>query len=189
MSVPPISLILSLVDKGSASARKPPLPPRRQRMDEKGSAAVRKPPLPPRRQRMDEKGSAAARNPPLPRRRKRMDEKARKSPLPPRQRMDEKGKSALPPRETSNRTWIADQLRSMDKYIKLTSNMFNLLSNHTINTAFAELLLSLCKVDQNLWADHLTHHLIQYIVMKLQASTQPLDADADASPSKKLKGS
>ncbi|KAG6402586.1 hypothetical protein SASPL_134783 [Salvia splendens] len=59
---------------------------------------------------------------------------------------------------------------------------------------FALLLLSLCKVDGNLWADRLAQHLIQYIGMKLQSSTKQPDADADAdgddaSPSKKLKGS
>lgn len=51
---------------------------------------------------------------------------------------------------------------------------------------FALLLLSLCKVDENLWSDH----FIQYVLMKLRSSTQPLESlDADASPSKKLKGS
>ncbi|KAG6402584.1 hypothetical protein SASPL_134781 [Salvia splendens] len=55
---------------------------------------------------------------------------------------------------------------------------------------FALTLLSLCKVDGNLWADRLTQHLIQYIGMKLQSSTKQPDADADdANPSKKLKGS
>ncbi|XP_047960326.1 uncharacterized protein LOC125205365 isoform X2 [Salvia hispanica] len=55
---------------------------------------------------------------------------------------------------------------------------------------FALLLLSLCKVDQNLWSDHLAHHFIQFILMKLHSSTHPLQSlDAHASPSKKLKGS
>ncbi|XP_042012565.1 uncharacterized protein LOC121761044 isoform X2 [Salvia splendens] len=48
-----------------ATARKPPLPPHRQRLDEKASATAGKPPLHPHRQRMDEKASAAARKPPL----------------------------------------------------------------------------------------------------------------------------
>ncbi|XP_047960495.1 uncharacterized protein LOC125205365 isoform X4 [Salvia hispanica] len=103
------------MEKGTASARKPPLPPRRQRIDEKPSpAAAGKPSLPPRRQRIDEKASAAARNPPLPLRRKRVDDESSKSPLPPRQR-----KSS----ETSNRAWIADQLRSDGRFVKISSKI------------------------------------------------------------------
>ncbi|XP_042012914.1 uncharacterized protein LOC121761326 isoform X2 [Salvia splendens] len=169
------------MEKGST--RKPPLPPRRrQRMEEKASAAARKPPLPPRRQRVDEKGSAAARNPPLPLRRKR--------------------KSG----ETPNRSWVADQLRLRDRYVKISSKIsvsmaaLSLLKDGHLRIwfpffrDFALLLLSLCKVDGNLWADRLAQHLIQYIGMKLQSSTKQPDADADAdgddaSPSKKLKGS
>ncbi|XP_047960243.1 uncharacterized protein LOC125205365 isoform X1 [Salvia hispanica] len=190
---------------------------------EKGSASGRKPPLPPRRQRIDAKPSAAAGKPPLPPRRKRPQ-----------------SISVSKSGETSNRAWIADQLRSEDSYIKLTvdtcMSMVKVAYNvrgewaddwnvdlaqfviakvqsvehrdhdqsalsfpeegHHLHLLylfvryFALLLLSLCKVDQNLWSDHLAHHFIQFILMKLHSSTHPLQSlDAHASPSKKLKGS
>ncbi|XP_047966501.1 uncharacterized protein LOC125210887 isoform X5 [Salvia hispanica] len=195
---------------------------------EKGSAAARKPPLPPRRQRIDEKASAAASKPPLPLRRKRVDDKSSKSPLPPRQR-----KSG----DTSNRSWVADQLRCEDNYIKAISNIcvsmvkraYNLpadlpddfsvdLTQYLITKVqtiehddhdqaalsllkdghcrvmfplyrhLALFLLALCQVDGSLWPDILAYHHIQYITMKLRSSIKQPDAD-DASPSKKLKGS
>ncbi|XP_042012563.1 uncharacterized protein LOC121761044 isoform X1 [Salvia splendens] len=166
---------------------------------------------------MDEKASAAARKPPLPLRRKRKSD------------------------ETPNRSWVADQLRCRDGYVKISSkicvsmvrDMYNvradwadvfnvdlaqyliakvqsiehddhdqsalsLLKDDHLRLAlfffrdFTLLLLSLCQVDGNLWADRLAHHLMQYIAMKLQSAIKQPDADAggdDSSPSKKLKGS
>ncbi|XP_047966485.1 uncharacterized protein LOC125210887 isoform X3 [Salvia hispanica] len=155
------------MEKGSAAARKPPLPPRRQRVDEKGSAAASKPPLPPRRQRIDEKASAAASKPPLPLRRKRVDDKSSKSPLPPRQRSNRPCLahhiishyllffSGRKSGDTSNRSWVADQLRCEDNYIKAISNI----------------CVSMVKRAYNLPADlpdDFSVDLTQYLITKVQ---------------------